>query len=383
MSQKFLIVCGGTGGHLAPGIAVAEELLAKGHSCSLLISNKQVDSRLVQKYEHLDFVRLPGVAFGKKPAELIRFFVGLGKGLAAGSSIVKRENPDVVLAFGGFLSLGVVLFAALRRIPIAIHEANRRPGRAVRFLKRFATRIYLPTGIRLKGVSVGTVRYYGYPVRKEFRKSARRWAREQLDLPTDGFLLTIFGGSQGASSLNQWVDKHCRKLLAEGIDIFCVRGLGKGVEGVLEEKDQNGNVRRYVSVGFCDSMQRVLSASDLVVSRAGAGSIAELTRCAIPSIVVPFPYASDGHQQENARYFEAQGGCIVIEEEYLANLRDEVVSLYRNPESLNRMRANLLLIEDANRKEDLVSDLILLAQSDTRKSRRKPAGSKASNPTVQ
>jgi len=366
--SKALIACGGTGGHLSPGIALAEELVSRNWKCTLLVSNKQVDSRLVKRYEHLDFVRVPGAAFGRHPREMLRFFSGFFQGIVSGAGILRREKPDVVLAFGGFLSLGIVLFAWLKGIPVALHEANRRAGRAVRLLKGLATRVYLPTGVRLPRVSVGTVRYYGYPVRREFRRVPGRWAREKLGLPKSGFLLAVFGGSQGASALNQWVDAHSQKLMAKGIDIYCVRGLGKGTEGVLESVDSVGNVRRYHSVGFCDSMHLVLSAADLVISRAGAGSIAELTRCVIPSVLVPFPYAADNHQRENARYFESQGGCVVVEQDYLDSLFDEVVSLQGNPAFLDRMRENLLMIEDTNRKEDLVSDLIEVADAGPRKS---------------
>lgn len=368
MSKKFLIICGGTGGHLSPGIAVAEELLSRGHRCALVISNKQVDSRLVQKYEHLDFVKVPGAAFGKRPAEIARFASGFFRGLASGSGIIRRENPDVVLAFGGFLSLGVVLFASLRGIPIAIHEANRKAGRAVRVLKRFATRVYLPTGVRLNKVSVGTVRYYGYPVRREFRRVPTRWAREKLGLSKEGFLLVVFGGSQGASALNDWVDQHCKELLARGINIYCIRGLGKGAEGVLEEMDGEGHIHRYHSIGFCDSMHLVLSAADLAITRAGAGSIAELTRCVIPSVLVPFPYAADDHQMENARYFEAQGGGIVVNQGHLSTLFDEVISLRNNPDFLDKIRDNLSMIEEANRKDDLVTDLVNVASMPVQKS---------------
>ena len=372
MGRKFLIACGGTGGHLAPGIAVAEELLARGHRCALLISNKEVDSRLVRKYAHLDFVRLPGTAFGRRPGEMARFFSESFKGLLSGRRLLRRENPDLVLAFGGFLSLGVVLSARLLRLQVALHEANRKPGRAIRLLKRFARRVYLPTGVRLAGISPGTVRHFGYPVRREFRRISRRGAREKLGLSREGFLLVVFGGSQGASALNDWVDRHYRELLGEGIDIYCVRGLGKGTEGVLEEKDSSGSVRRCHSVGFCDAMNLVLSAGDLAVSRAGAGSIAELTRCALPSILIPYPYASDGHQGENARYLEARGGCVVVDQDYLESLRDEVVAFHRDPGLLDRIRTNLELIEDSNRKEDLVADLEELAGTAAAGKRKDP-----------
>jgi len=361
MGQTFLIVCGGTGGHLAPGIAVAEELLSRGNKVSLLISTKQVDSRLVRKYGHLDFERLPGAAFGKRPTEMFRFSKGFVGGFLAGGRLLRRVDPDLVLAFGGFLSLGIVLPATRRKIPVVLHEANRRPGRAIRFLKRFATRLYLPTGLRLGGVPVGRIRHFGYPVRREFRRLPQKAARQKLGLPENGFLLAVFGGSQGASSLNDWVDRHYRQLLAEGMDLFCVRGLGKGTEGVIEEIDASGDSRRMTTVGFCDEMHWVLSAADLAVSRAGAGSIAELTCCALPSILVPFPYAADDHQMANARFFESRGGCIVVEQSNLDSLLGEIRAMQQSPFLRSKMKENLELAADAERKEDMASDLEALA----------------------
>lgn len=358
-----MIVCGGTGGHLAPGIAVAEELLSRGHMVSLLISTKQVDSRLVRKYGHLDFERLPGAAFGKRPSEILRFLKGFAGGFVSGARLQRRVDPDLVLAFGGFLSLGIVLPAAWRKVPVVLHEANRRPGRAIRLLKRFATRLYLPTGLRLRGVPVGRIRHYGYPVRREFRRLPQRAAREKLGLPRDGFLLAVFGGSQGATALNDWVDRNYRRLLEQGIDLYCVRGLGKGTEGVIEEIDSSGASRRMTTVGFCDEMHWVLSAADLAVSRAGAGAIAELTCCALPSILVPFPFAADDHQLANARFFESQGGCIVVEQPNLESLFDEVLAVRKSPSLRAGMKENLELAADAERKEDMVSDLEDLARS--------------------
>ncbi len=361
MGRNFLIVCGGTGGHLSPGIAVAEELLSRGHRVSLLISTKQVDSRLVQKYSHLDFVRLPGAAFGKRPAELVRFLKGFLGGFAAGARLLRRVNPDLVLAFGGFLSLGIVLPAVWKKVPVALHEANRRPGRAVRFLKRFASRLYLPTGLGLRGVPVGRIRHFGYPVRREFRRLSRRGARRKLGLPESGFLLAVFGGSQGALALNEWVDRSYPDLMEEGIDLFCVRGLGKGIDGVIEEVDAAGASRRFTTVGFCDSMHLVMSAADLAISRAGAGSIAELTRCALPSILIPFPYAADDHQMANARFLESQGGCVVVEQSAIDSLFSEVKAMRASPSLRAKMQENLELAADAERKEDMVTDLEKLA----------------------
>ncbi len=360
MGARFLIVCGGTGGHLAPGIAVAEELETGGDECSLLISNKQVDSRLVRAYPHLRFTRLPGAAFGRSPVRLARFGMEFVQGLRTGARLVRTEVPAAVLAFGGFLSLGVVLAASRRGIPVALHEANHYPGRSVRFLRRFASRIYLPSGVELPGVDRERVRRLGYPVRRQFQPLSRAEARRALGLPEEGFLLAVFGGSQGAAALNDWADQYRAALFEQGIDLYCVRGMGKGSEGVLAESNGAGE-RRMVNVAFSDAMHLVLPAADLAVSRAGAGAIAEMARCGLPSVLVPFPFAADDHQTANARHLESRGGCVVCEQESLGSMLETVFSLRNDPARLRSMADHLSAVARENETAPLVADLRVLA----------------------
>ena len=359
--MRFLIVCGGTGGHLSPGIAVDELLVAHGHECILVVSRKEVDSRLLQKYPHLQVHRLPGAAPGRSPRQLARFLTGLVAGYRQTVRWVREDPPDLVLAFGGFLSLGVGLAAARRKVPLVLHEANRQPGRAIRFLRRFAERVYLPAGMNLPGLSLARIRHFGYPVRREFRRMDRRSARERLGLPAEGLLLVVIGGSQGAAPLNEWMDEQVRDFLREGVHVFGVRGPGKGAEGVLEERDEEGILHTARMVSFCAEMNVLLSAADLAVSRAGAGSIAELTQCRLPSVLVPYPHSGDEHQMANARFLESQGGCVVLPQAELGRLRDEILALLERPELRDRMRTNLDRAVDANRKEDLVADLEAVA----------------------
>ncbi|MEM0967267.1 MAG: UDP-N-acetylglucosamine--N-acetylmuramyl-(pentapeptide) pyrophosphoryl-undecaprenol N-acetylglucosamine transferase [Verrucomicrobiota bacterium] len=362
MARTFLIACGGTGGHLAPGVAVAEELVSRGHHCGLVISRKQVDSRLIRKHETLRFFRSDGVAFGKKPREIVRFCIGLVRSLRQGLAFVRNEKPDLVLAFGGFLSVGVVFAARLRGIPVVLHEANRVPGRAIRFLKRFACRIYLPPKVSLPGYPEEKVRDFGYPLRKGFGVLDKALAREEMGLEKRGLLVTVFGGSQGASSLNEWVDEKGSALLGEGVNILCIRGLSKGRDESPTITAVDGETYRVLNIDFCDQMPQALSASDLVISRAGAGSIAELTRCKVPSVLVPFPSAADDHQLFNARYFSEEGGCLVLVQEEIDQLEKVVLSLLRDEARLEEIRIQLARLETLNRQKELIDDLESLAE---------------------
>src|SRR5687767_9489491 len=130
--SRFLLSCGGTGGHLAPGIALAEGLIARGHEATLLISHKKVDGRLSDKYPHLRFERVPGTVFSRSPGALVQFIASQTRGFFFCRRLVRDFRPDVIVGFGGFTSAGVSLAGWLRRVPVALHESNRVPGRATR-----------------------------------------------------------------------------------------------------------------------------------------------------------------------------------------------------------------------------------------------------------
>src|SRR5204863_2489180 len=136
--------------------------------------------------------------------------------------------------------------------------------------------------------------------------------------------------SQGASSLNDWARSQLPLFAAEGIQLYVVTGLGKGREGIVELKTKTGAAIRAIFMPFSDRMAEVLSAADLVVSRAGAGTLAELIRCETPGILVPYPQAADDHQRENAAYFERQGGGIVVAQTRLSQLHAEVLDVIFN-----------------------------------------------------
>ncbi len=355
--SSVLISCGGTGGHLSPGISLAEGLRSRGHAVTLLISHKRVDARLAEKYPELVFARVPGAPFTWRPLGLIRCLVAQARAVACCSALVRRARPGIVVGFGGFTSAPLALAGRLHGVPVALHECNRVPGLAVRALSRLAARVYLPLGSRIPGVGAAALRHGGLPVRREIPPQPRGQARAALGLDPTQKVLAILGGSQGAGAMNDWARDHLAALAAEGIQVYCVTGLGKGEAETRELLTRPGAPVRAIFVPFSDRVADILSAADLVVSRAGAGTLAELVRCETPAILVPYPHASDDHQRANAAFFERQGGGLVVDQGMLGTLQAEVLDVIFNDWLLRKFRGNLRRMDRANPLDVMLRDL--------------------------
>jgi UDP-N-acetylglucosamine--N-acetylmuramyl-(pentapeptide) pyrophosphoryl-undecaprenol N-acetylglucosamine transferase len=361
--SRFIISCGGTGGHVSPGISIAEGLVGRGHEATLLISTKKVDTRLVEKYPHLRFERMPGRGFSWHPARMARFALSQASALRYCLWLMRSSRPDGVVGFGGFTSAAAAMAGRLLGVPVALHEANRVPGYAVRAFGPLAARVYLPLGVRVAGVRPAATRYAGLPVRREIVRSPAAAAREALGLDPKKKVLAILGGSQGASSLNAWSKGRLETLASEGIQVVCVTGLGKGEPERRALLSRKGGSVAAVFMPFCDKVAELLSAADLVVSRAGAGTLAELIRCEAPAILVPYPRAASDHQRANAAFFERQGGGIVVEESALGGLHSEVLDLIFNDWMLRQFRANLRRMDRTNSLELILADLEDMARA--------------------
>jgi len=357
--RNVVIACGGTGGHLTPGIALAQSLEEKGCPCWLFISQKAVDGRLASKYPNLSFVPMPGSPLIRTPLGLLRFFYGFACSFWSSYRFYKKIGADALVGFGGFSSFGPAMAARMRGMPVFIHEANRAVGKAVRFLAKRSTRVYLPEGMQLEGISPEIIHNVGYPLRQEFRRIPRERARKQLGVAQGDRLLVVLGGSQGAASLNRWVKQNIEELAKEGISTYCLTGMNKESSGVVQLDGPIGQTITSRFVPFTDEMNAVLSAADLVLSRAGAGAIAEIVRCRVPSILVPYPHAADNHQYFNASFLERKGGGIVCLEEKLDTiLLDEIREVMFNEEFRAILRRNLFSMDGGDMAGLLASDLI-------------------------
>jgi len=375
--SRFLISCGGTGGHVSPGISLAEGLVARGHEATLLISMKKVDARLVEKYPHLRFERMPGSGFSWHPVGMARFVVSQAAAFRFCLRALRDLRPDAVVGFGGFTSASAVAAGRLKGVPVAMHEANRVPGLAVRAFGRFAKRVYVPQGIRVPGVRAAAKRYAGLPVRREIVRMPAAQARQSLGLEPAQRVLAILGGSQGASSLNAWARARLETLASEGVQVVCVTGLGKGAAETLVLRSKAGEAVKAVFMPFCDRVAELLSAADLVISRAGAGTLEELVRCETPAILVPYPHAASDHQRANAAFFERQGGGLVVDESALGGLHSEALDLIFNDWLLRQFRKNLKRMDRANSLDLMVADLEEMAGQAHPGIPGEPAGARA------
>ena len=356
--RNIVIACGGTGGHLTPGIALAQNLEERGYPSWLFISQKAVDSRLARKYPKLSFEPMPGAPLIKSPLGIAKFGHGFIFSFLRSYRFYGKIGADALVGFGGFSSFGPAMAARAKGVPIFIHEANRAVGKAVRFLAKRSNRLYLPEGMHLEGMSPEVIRNIGYPLRKEFRRIPKERARKQLGIALSDRLLVVLGGSQGAVALNRWVKDKLEPLAAEGISTYCLTGMNNESSGVVQLEGIGGQTVTNRFVSFTDEMSAVLSAADLVISRAGAGAIAEIVRCRIPSILIPYPHAADNHQFLNGEFLERKGGAILCTEDKMAeNLLDEVREVMFNEEFRSILRRNLFALDNGDVASRISEDI--------------------------
>jgi UDP-N-acetylglucosamine--N-acetylmuramyl-(pentapeptide) pyrophosphoryl-undecaprenol N-acetylglucosamine transferase len=253
------------------------------------------------------------------------------------------------------MSLGPSLACRLAGVPVLVHEANRKPGKAVRLIARFADAVHLPAGVRIPGLAAARQHDSGYPVRAEIRPQARDAARRALGLPPTGRLVLVTGGSQGAHALNRWVEDNLEEFAIRGIHVLCLTGPG----GRDDEVRSPDSLVKFVP--FCHQMAMAYSAADLAVTRAGAGTLAELATCRTPAVLVPYPRSADDHQTANARQSEQSGAAILLPETELPRLLHVVFDRLADAAALAVMRDALALADAANRWEELAHATLALA----------------------
>jgi UDP-N-acetylglucosamine--N-acetylmuramyl-(pentapeptide) pyrophosphoryl-undecaprenol N-acetylglucosamine transferase len=334
-----------------PALAVAEALRERGAHVTWAGSPERAEARLVPAagYE-LDTFRISG--FPRRPGlALLRSLARAGRAPLACRRILTRRRPDVVLGGGGYVAGPMVLAARTLGIPAALTEADAHLGLANRLAAPFARRVLL--SFPVEGLHPPKYVVTGRPIPERSRPLPRQDARRRFELPPDGPLLLVFGGSLGARSLNEAI-----------VDAF--GAAGPAVLHLCGERDYDllrPRVHRddYRLLAFTDEFGAALGAADLAISRAG-GSVWELAAAGVPALLVPYPHATADHQTKNARYFARAGGALVVPEHDLASLPGLARSLLEDERRRAAMREAMHALARPDAAETIAEELLALAR---------------------
>jgi UDP-N-acetylglucosamine--N-acetylmuramyl-(pentapeptide) pyrophosphoryl-undecaprenol N-acetylglucosamine transferase len=339
---KILIASGGSGGHIFPAVALAEELRLKDRSAQIMFvgSDKALDRRIFEKerfkYRLLSANKLPyRVSF-----DTMLFLLKLSIDIFRSLMITIKYRPDVVVGFGGYVSAPVIVAAYILGIPRMVHEQNAVPGRANAMLFRFAERIavsFEETKDHLGAYAKKAV-FTGNPIRASLLKYDKAGNIKKLGLDLQKFTILVIGGSQGSHNLNKAFLGSLSKIgedIRRSLQIIHITGVTDYGWANAAYKELSIEHRVH---SFLDRIEEAYSVSDLIVTRSGASAIFEIAYFGKPMILIPYPFALS-HQSENARIFSTRGAAVEIDEKDLSPdlMKEKIEGLLKDRNKLSAM----------------------------------------------
>jgi UDP-N-acetylglucosamine--N-acetylmuramyl-(pentapeptide) pyrophosphoryl-undecaprenol N-acetylglucosamine transferase len=357
----LIFAAGGTGGHLFPALAIADEVRAINPNTAIVFvgTKERIEARVVPQsgYEF----RTIWAAGVQRRLSLNNLLVPLKLVVSLIQSffVIRRVRPNVVVGTGGYVCGPVLLAASLRGIPTVIHESNSIPGVTTRLLAGRAARVFLGFEDAAKSLKrKDNVQMVGTPTRRGLEGARRDEGIKAFGLELEKNTVLIFGGSHGASSLNRAILSMVDTFIDAGTQVIWQTGYGQ-----LEHIRQQLGERRVGWVGsFIDSMELSYAAADVVVCRAGAMTIAEITRAGKPAILVPLPHATEDHQTHNAMSLVRSGAAEVIRDADLQlRLESVLMNLVNNKALLGSMAASSKRLGRPNAGRHVAEYLLQLA----------------------
>lgn len=371
--MKFVVTGGGTGGHIYPALAIAKALQEHYNAQIYYIGGtKGIESKIVPN-SGFPFRAIPLEGFERK-LSLHNFKVVFraADGIRQSIKFLKEIKPDGIIGTGGYVCGPVVLGGFLLGIPTFIHEQNAFPGMTNKILSRFAKAVMLTFDESRERFPKGAkTKLTGLPIRQEIFQIDKKTAREELEVPQDALLVLSFGGSQGAANLNKAILEVLNMFSQSGENsryIFHVTG-PKNYDLFMRNMEE-GNLTYLLKdkvriFPYLENMPLALVASDLVICRAGATTLAELTGLGLPSILVPYPYAAENHQEFNARSLEQKGaGKVILDSELNGyKLFKTIEELTINPNVLLKMGQKSREMGEPKAVENIIKEINLVLKS--------------------
>ncbi len=334
--MKVDISCGGTGGHILPGLAVAEELQRRGHRARLWLTGRDTEQILLQDWNGpVLTVAASGFQNPLRPSGIVSI-ADLLSSCGKSISLLRKNRPDVFLAMGGYASAAPAVAAKFRKIPLVLHEGNAVPGKVVGFLAPYADCVAVAYASAAGLLDARRTEVTGFPLPESRSADSFVCAPEENEVT-----LLVTGGSQGAEFLNSvGVDALCS--LASEAAIYVIHIAGKGNVSAIRRKYVDAGIHADV-VDFVQDMYKIYACADIAIGRAGAAFCAEICRFGVPSIMVPYPYASSAHQRLNAENLEQVGGVRILDqgEAGCGELAGVIRELVGNKSLRDRMKSAL------------------------------------------
>ncbi|MCT7951474.1 undecaprenyldiphospho-muramoylpentapeptide beta-N-acetylglucosaminyltransferase [Ancylothrix sp. C2] len=346
--KKLLIAASGTGGHLFPALAVAEQL----QDCEIqwLGVPDRLETQLVPKQYPLHSVPVEG--FQTKGLGTVKVFAKLVSSVFTVRRLLKKGKFDGVFTTGGYIAAPAILAARSLGLPAILHDSNALPGKVTRWFSNFCTVVAL--GFEAASAYLPRVKtlYVGTPVRKQFLSVQKL----NLPVPDNVPLIVVTGGSQGAVALNKLVRECAPAWFEQGA--WIVHQTGEN-----DPDAQSLQHPQYISLPLYDNMAGLFERADLAISRAGAGTLTELAATATPAILIPYPFAAEDHQAFNAAVFERAGAAVMCRQQQLTaeKLQSLVLDLLKSPERLQEMAdkaRSLAVPNSASRLAGLVREYL-------------------------
>ena len=372
LKNKRVIIAGGkTGGHLFPGIAVAQALMEKDPYTKILFvgTDAQFETETLARYgfDHRSIISRP--IKGKNIFAKAWSAALVGISLLQALMIIIMFRADFILGVGGFSSFALVLAGRILFRQTAIHEQNAFPGMTNRMLSKIARTRFISFK-ETKGMPENDTTFLvGNPVRRPLNSQPESdtTGNSVLDrINPDDFLVLVTGGSQGAASINKAFTEAVA-MMEDTSSTFIIHQTGKNAEAEIQSFYEAGNVRHKAAAFFYD-MPAIQDRADLVISRAGAGTVSELCIKGKPAILVPYPHAADDHQTANAKFLADQGACIMIADKALTGqtLLAAIEDLRDNTQKRSQMAETMKTLAMPH-GADLIADQILGADVSKRK----------------
>lgn len=368
MSHKplhYFFAGGGTGGHIYPALPVADQIHQQQPDSSILFfsSHREIDARILSKTEY-EFLPLPAVGLSLNPRKLVHFYAQFVKSYHFVKQVMapyKREA--VVIGTGGFVTAPVVMAARSLKIPIYLINVDIVPGKANRFLGRFAKKVFVQFDDTKAFFKPGRAEVTGCPLRAGFQKPDPAKAISDLSLDAEKKIILVTGASSGSMNINNAMISSVPELSEFADQWQIVHLTGQLHIDEVQRATENSNIA-YHAVDYYDNMPNLLAAADIIVGRSGAVSVAEYAAAGKPAICLPYPYHKDRHQYKNAQILVDAGAAVIVEDNpdspklTSAILLETLSDLMQNDTKRNAMTAAARQASVPNAAEQIVNSLL-------------------------